>query len=568
MKSLRQSLIDYEMVLLNGIADCWAISLTASGQVEAVDELAQALLSPVAIAIFVEDLSRTEKEALKFLLGQGGEADGPRFTRQYGAIRQMGPARLERERPWENPANPAEGLWFRGLIFKTFHVTEQGGQEVVYIPDDLLSLLAPGSPQTQPHKTFAITHTLTPSITTSGEGRLRENFFSLLVYLQTNPVRLQKEDKLPPNAIQALTQWLLPPLHPASHPEDELDFLVHLGQRAELLTVAHNRLRPKRDAIRNWLQADPIEQVQLLQNTWRVDPTWNDLWHVPGLVPQSTGWENSPLRARSKIMGYLEQLEVPVGEWLSIDDFVSRIKVVDPDFQRPGGDYDSWYIKDAHGNFLMGFEHWDEVDGQLIRYFLTHILLWLGVVDVGCKSETSDPSSFRITPLGEAFLTNRSLSSQSASKPAFLRVDNSLSVRVSAHVSLYDRFQLARFAELERREGKRVLYRITRASISRALKNGVLPDQIMAFLTRATNNQIPLKAVEAVRTWGARHATAKLEQATLLRLQDEKFIAELQQHPDLGPLLGEALGPTTIVIPADNVRQVRQLLMELGYLDG
>jgi len=473
----------------------------------------------------------------------------------------LAPFTVQRDRAYPHPGvrQALDGLMDAGC-----RVAVVSGRGVY----DLLPLLAPDSPQPQqPTKTLEIAQTPAPTVTISGEGRLRENFFSVLVYLQTNPVRLQKEDKLPPNAIQALTQCLLPPLLPTILPEDEMDFLVHLGQRAELLTVAHHRLRPERDPIRSWLQADPIEQVQLLQNTWRVDPTWNDLWHVPGLSPQPTGWENSPLRARSKIMGYLEQLEAPAGEWLSIDDFVSRIKALDPDFQRPGGDYDSWYIKDAQGEFLMGFEHWDEIDGQLIRYLLTHILLWLGVVDLGCKTETSDPSSFRITSLGEAFLTNRPLSPQPVTKSAFLRVDNSFMVRVSAQVSLFDRFQLARFAELERREGKRVIYRITQASISRALKNGVMPDQIMAFLTRATNNQIPLKAVEAVRTWGARHATVQIEQATLLRLQDEKLIAELRQHPELGPLLGEALGPATIVIPVDNVPQVRRLLMELGYLE-
>ncbi len=34
-----------------------------------------------------------------------------------------------------------------------------------------------------------------------------------------------------------------------------------------------------------------------------------------------------------------------------------------------------------------------------------------------------------------------------------------------------------------------------------------------------------------------------------------------------GTLLGESLGPTTIVIPADHVPEVRRLLMELGYLE-
>jgi hypothetical protein len=99
-------------------------------------------LSPASIAIALTDLSGPETEALKLLLDHNGMIEGPRFTRQYGVIRPMGPARLERERPWENPVNPAEGLWYRGLIFKAFQITDQGNLEVFFIPTDLQPLLS------------------------------------------------------------------------------------------------------------------------------------------------------------------------------------------------------------------------------------------------------------------------------------------------------------------------------------------------------------------------------------------------------------------------------------------
>ncbi len=568
MKTLRQSLIDYEIALLKAIADCRAVSLNVSGQTEAVNQLADALLYPVNTAIILGDLSGAEEEALQFLLENGGQIEVPRFTRRYGVIRSMGPARLERERPWQNPANPAEGLWYRGLIFKAFQVAAQGGREMVYIPDDLLPLLTPApAPAVQSPKTLQVALSPTPAFTLSGQGRLRENFFSLLVFLQTTPIRLQNKTELPAKARQALTECLLPPFLSTFTPAAELELLLHLGQRADLLTIAHGRLRPERDAIRNWLQADPAQQVQLLQNTWRADPTWNDLWQVPGLVPQPTGWENSPLLARSKILGYLEQIDAPAGEWLSLDNFVAAIKRLNPDFQRPDGDYQSWYIQDADGNSLMGFEHWDKVDGALIRFLLTHILPLLGAVDLGCPAETGHPTAFCLTPLGEAFLLERPFTPTRPKKPVFLRVENDFYVRVPAQASLYDRFQLARFAELDRRENKRVVYHISRTSISRAAKNGVTADQITAFLTRATNNQIPLKVVETLRTWGARFATVKFEQATLLRLKDEQLMAELRQHPALSPLLGEVLNPTAILIPTKNIPKVRRLLVELGYLE-
>lgn len=568
MKNLRQSLIDYELPLLKAIADHRAVLLTAGDHLAVINQLVDALLSPVATAIVLDDLSPAEGQALEFLLQQGGQVEGPRFSRQFGEIRSMGPARLEREQPWQNPANPAEGLWYRGLIFKSFQVTPQGSQEVVYIPDDLRLLLNPNIPPTQAsHADFQIEAVSTPTHTLSSSNRLRENVFRILVYLQTTPVRVPQDETLAAADKQALIQTLLPPLHRHAALEAELEFLLHLCRRAKLLTLAHGRLRPERDPTRSWLQAAPARQITELQNTWRADPTWNDLWHVPDLAPQPTGWDNSPLLARSKILDYLAQIDTTAGQWLSLDHFVTLIKQIDPDFQRPSGDYDTWYIQDRQGNFLMGFTHWDEVEGALIRYLLTFILPVLGVVDLGSTGSAADPTSFCLTPVGQSFLTGRSVVDDLPLKTPWLRVDQNFLVRVPAQANLYDRFQVARFAQLESYDPQRAGYQITQASIKRALKNGVTPDQITAFLTRVTNNQTPLKVVEAIRNWGTRYATVALEPATLLHLKHEALAAELRHHPRLGPLLGESLNPTTILIPTRHVAQVKRFLIELGYLE-
>lgn len=581
MKLLHQSLIDYEMAQLKAIADCRAVPLNTPNHAEAANLLAKALLSPAATAIVLADLSEAEHDALQALLNHAGRIERPRFVREYGVIRPMGPARLERERPWKNPVNPAESLWYKGLIFKAFQVTDQGNLEIMYIPDDLLELLKiseeAGDTADSPAiaegnapdvATLTVSQTPAPTLVSRVQDRLRENIFSLLVYLQITPVRLTRKAQLASKDKEALSECLLPPLLPAHSREAELEFLLHLGQRAGLLIVKHDRLRPDRDPTRAWLQAHPRQQARTLQHTWRADPTWNDLWHVPGLSPQPTGWENSPLLARSKILDYLAQTEAPADAWLSINDFIATVKRIDPDFQRPSGDYDSWYIQDADGRYLMGFENWDKVEGALIRYFLTHLLPYLGIVELGSAAETASPNCFRITPGGTAFLAGRPVNPPFDKMPAVLRVNANFSVSVPAQASLYDRFQLARFAALDRREAHRVVYQITRTSVGRAMRNGVTVDQIAAFLSRATNNQTPLKIVEALRTWGQRRDSVQIERVTLLRLRDEQLLAELRDHPTLRPLLGQAIGPNAVLIPADNVAEVRRLLTEWGYLEG
>lgn len=575
MKTLYQSLIDYELTLLKGIATARAIPLANANHVQVVERLIEALLSPAALAVVLDALSEVERAALQLLLNHGGQIEGPRFARDYGHIRPMGPGRLEREQPWRHPVNPAEALWYKGLIFKAFQLTTEGNLEMVYIPTDVLPLIQLSSPVPAPSDSnpdlLRVTAAPTPKFSHHAEGRLRENIFSLLVHLQITPVRLEKSPKttdavfscLSGKDKRALTESLLP----GTALDTELEFLLHLGQRAGFLTVKHGRLKPERDPTRAWLQSHPLAQIQQLQNTWRADPSWNELWHTPGLSPQPTGWENSPLRARSKILDYLAQAAASTMEWVSLSDFIAAIKQTEPDFQRPDGNYESWYIYDSQGQPLMGFAHWDEVEGALIRYLITHILLWLGVVELGAPAETAPPTSFRITAPGRQFLRGQTDPPPAESKIPLLRVDTNFSAVVPARASLYDRFQLARFAQLERREQEWAVYRITQASVGRALKNGVAADQITTFLARATNNQTPLKVIETVLAWGARQNTAKLESVTLLRLSQPDVVAELRQHPILSRWLGETLNPTTILVPSDKVAEVRRLLTELGYLE-
>ena len=207
----------------------------------------------------------------------------------------------------------------------------------------------------------------------------------------------------------------------------------------------------------------------------------------------------------------------------------------------------------------------DRVEGALIRFIINTLLLLLGITEVGLSSETSSPTSFRITKQGSAFLKNQPIPTP-ANKTPFLRAGNNFQVQVPVQGSLYDRFQLARFATLDRREENRVVYIITQASVGRALRNGIEVDQMVAFLARATNNQTPLKVVETLRAWGKRQGATKLERVTLLRLKQESLGQELLQHPSLGSLLGEMIGPTAILVPAENFQEVRRILIELGYL--
>ena len=102
-----------------------------------------------------------------------------------------------------------------------------------------------------------------------------------------------------------------------------------------------------------------------------------DLWQVPGIAPEADSMAGyDPTVARGAVLSIIAEL-APLDDWWSPAEFIAAVKGADPDFQRPGGDYDSWYIRDERGEYLRGFDSWDKVEGALIAWIIEGPLHWL-----------------------------------------------------------------------------------------------------------------------------------------------------------------------------------------------
>ena len=574
-KTLRESLVDYDMALLRALAEVRGATLTSNHRLTAADELAGQLTAPASLAIALGDLSPEEAECLSTLQAAGGWMEAPRFARRFGAVRVMGPARLEREQPWLSPANPAEGLWYRALMFKGFRQTEASVAEVFYIPGDVLDSLPDPSADKLPPDEGAIGLSIEPmpqpSHVRPGNADVVEAVFGVLVAVRNRDMRLQPDGSLAPKDLQAINALCVSPLPAAQVTDDDrLAFIVQLARGAELITTDEARLALNPDRARAWLVASPSQRLLMLQRGWRADEDWNDLWHVPSLKPQPTGWKNDPVLARRQALGFLSHCQP--GDWYGLDEFTRAIKASHPDFQRPDGDYTAWYIQDRDGQPLMGFEHWDEVEGALLRYLICGPLHWLGAVDLSFEGEAGQSTAFRLTDSGLALLE---LAPPPEGEPALsstgspdLFVGDDLTVRVPLTASLYTRFQLARFADHLGREADHVRYRISPRSLGRARQADITPDQISAFLARASGGRVPAKLPDALRSWGERSGSVRLEPGVVLRVDHPEILKSLHRDPAIARLLGETLGPQAVLVPRANVTRVRRWLLEQGYLDG
>jgi len=533
MKNLRQCLIDCDMTMLRAIAEQRGIELTTNRQREVVEQLAEELVQPESIADILEMLKPQEREALESLVSEGGRNKFHLFVRQYGEIRAFGPGSLERERPWENPVSAAEGLWYSGLIYRAFDEMEGQTSEFIFVPQDLLPLL-PEAEKRPP--AFVVEAVSTPSVVRQGDLALVQDTCAFLSYLQNEDVKPRRDGSLPRHDLERITESFLD----KGDDTERLAFIHHLCQRLGLVHTSQGFLKPNPPEAKRWLKAPRAAQLLALQEAWRDDPAWNELWRITSLRCEPTGWRNDPLLARKKILEHLAGC--PPEQWLSLSSFTKAIKESDPDFQRPDGDYTSWYIREvATGQYLMGFQHWDQVEGALIVHLVTRPLHWLGVTSLGYNAEGALSSfvttqaviaseskqsliraaeiassqtpllamtraeqlrSFLITPWGAAFLgLPGEVPAEAVPPPMVVQPD--FTILAPASGSLYDRFQLERVAAWQS-SGEPYLYRITRNSLASGLRQGIKIEMVLAFLKRVSGGKVPRNVVSALRNWDKR----------------------------------------------------------------
>ena len=250
-----------------------------------------------------------------------------------------------------------------------------------------------------------------------------------------------------------------------------------------------------------------MQQVHILWSAWRDDTAWNDLDSVPGLRCEGT-WRHDPRAARHRLLVHLRQCQP--GVWYSVAALAAAIHESDPDFQRPDGDYDSWYVRhEASGRFLRGFEHWHDVEGALIAHVVTGPVHWLGATDVGGTDSEPTASApdcpLGIVPASAVFRLTRSgavLLGLTADAPLEenrrrLTVRPDFSVLAPFGTRVLDRFRLSRFAEWERSHPE-YCYRITRQSLLRAHKQGISSKRILAFLQRASASDLPPNIIDTL----------------------------------------------------------------------
>lgn len=243
--------------------------------------------------------------------------------------------------------------------------------------------------------------------------------------------------------------------------------------------------------------------------------------------------------------------------------FISQVKERDPDFLRSGGEYESWFIKRPDSDeFLPGFQHWDDVEGTLLRYFLSGPLHWLGLIDLGAAEEGGPVLAFRESVLFPDFMSGK-LPPVPQDEDAGVQIRSQGEIRMPRGVPPKVRYQIARFCDWYPIKADAYQYRISPDSLTRAEDQGLRVVHLLSLLENHAE-AIPPNILEALQRWEGHGTQASIESKLVLRLGSPAVLEALKKTRAERYIL-EQLGPTAVVVRPGSQAKVAQALLELGF---
>jgi hypothetical protein len=546
MQDLLQSLQDHDIGFIRAMAELWGLDPPAGPAAEAAKALTAQLLRPEVLEEALTSLPSRIQDVLGELVGAGGRLPWADLERRFGPLRSLGPGRRDREKPWQNPASPLESLWYRGLVARAFADTPVGFEEFGFIPNEFLAQLRasldPGGP--------GFGHPVeTPNVIQLSSSRIVDDAVTLMSALRRRPA---SDPDLPSERRQRLASFLLQP--------SSLELVLQLLQ--DLGIVAGRPLQPSPEQARAFLSLERSQALGALAQAWVASRQWNDLAHVPGLDHATLPWPNEPTGTRQAVLQMLRGL--PRRAWWDLASFQEGVKAHRPGFQRPGGDFDAWYVQDARsGRFLRGFEHWDAVDGRLLAYVISGPLHWIGAVDLGADHPGEAPTAMRTTPWFDVLLDPKTRPTvESIEGSASISMDGKLKVPRSIDVSL--RYQVARICTWIGLDKDIYTYQLTAQSLQSARQQDLTVAQIRALLARLTDEDLPPGLDQALGRFEARGADANLARKLLFTVTQTDALERLRRERKAARFLKHPVGDRTFLIDESDLQPLLRLSLRLG----
>ncbi|GAC1385380.1 MAG: hypothetical protein NVS4B7_14010 [Ktedonobacteraceae bacterium] len=319
-----------------------------------------------------------------------------------------------------------------------------------------------------------------------------------------------------------------------------------------------------------------VERARHCYRLWLDTPFWNELAYLPDVLvrpgpnPLDPAHEEA-VRARQMLIERV--LVEPSATWLEVSAFIARTKLYTPYLLFPrqygpraerysmNSNPYGWDFRLRHG-WLTHREGWHLVEGGFIRAVVLGPLLWLGIVEV--KPE-STPTAFCLASTASLVTSNTLLAVEDPPWGRLI-VQPNFELVALAPVSEVLLVKLDRFAERLSLEHI-AQYRLTKASITRAIQSGLHAEAIQQILVDAASGELPQNVRYSLGEWERQACRIEVWQAaTLLEVNDTALLDTLFADEKTRPLLGRRLSPTLAEVASHQLPTIQAILWQRNYL--
>lgn len=587
-------------------------SSPSSSTPAAISELAQHLFDPVAILEVIQSLDEFEHRLLRELVACGGRANSRDLALYFtNADLLAGSKKNEAPRPSLEAARmPPPGTQIQAPQYPVAHphgVFEQAlrhlltfgllfwGKQTNFAGRDYTSgihdgvLITPLAVKDVVLQAWGQEDAVPlPADSDVGEGALALQralylYWSLAV-AQREGLALVNNGLLSRSALRHLLEHMAVYSKSIGNGESEqarsesdaphLLFLRFLLLQLGLLQVRHNALYAL--PAEEFFSLPLVERVRRCYRLYLETPFWNELLYLPevnvrpGPAPLEPAHEEV-MRARQTVLERVTHEHG--GERIDLSAFIARTKLYAPNllFPRHYGSraerYSSssnpygWDFRLRRG-WLTHREGWHLVEGGFIRAIVTGPLQWLGIVEFRPQE---DPQAFFVSTAAPLIMGTTAPADEEIPLGRLI-VQPNFELVALAPVSELLLISLDRFADRINLE-LIAQYRITRASMTRAIQHGLHAEAIQVLLERAAGSEIPQNVRYSLVEWERQARRIEIwQRATLLEVDDVALLDALFADPDVRPLFGRRLSPTLAEVVPRQLHAVQEILWQRNYL--
>ena len=319
-----------------------------------------------------------------------------------------------------------------------------------------------------------------------------------------------------------------------------------------------------------------LERARRCYRLWLETSFWNELIYLPGVVVRPAPASLEPaheevVRARQMVVQRMLRAQPEV--WHELATFIARTKLYVPYLLFPrqygsrvdrysvGSNPYGWDFRLRHG-WLTHREGWHLVEGGFIRAIVSGPLNWLGLTEV---KDQGHPDAFRLAS-GFTLITGELPVDVEEPVWGRLIVQPNFEMVALAPVSELLLVNLDRFAERLSLEHI-AQYRLSRASVTRAIQVGLHVNAIQEILEQAAGGEIPQNVRYSLIEWERQARRIELWRGvTLLEVDDATLLDTLFDDEETRPLMGRRLAPLLAEVATDQLSSIQEILWQHNYL--